>query len=38
MPVEAAANLYAITFDDSSVTTLDVLEVTDDFYFVVGYD
>jgi len=32
--VEATADLYAITFDDCGVTTLDVLEVTDDLVFV----
>ena len=34
MAVEATADLYAITFDDSGVATLDVLEVTDYFVFV----
>jgi len=32
--VDAAAEHYTITFDDSGVATLDVLEVTDDFVFV----
>ena len=34
MAVVAAADLYAITFDDSGVAALDVLEVTDDLVFV----
>jgi len=32
--VEATADLYAITFDDRGVATLDVFEVTDDLVFV----
>tara|TARA_R110000772_G_scaffold138467_4_gene247434 strand:+ start:1274 stop:1441 length:168 start_codon:yes stop_codon:yes gene_type:complete len=32
--VEAAADLYTITFDDRGVAALDVLEVTDDLVFV----
>jgi hypothetical protein len=32
--VVATADLYAITFDDCGVATLDVFEVTDYFVFV----